>query len=260
MVLLTLVVVTVVTGLAHTTGLVGTIGPLTIMQVHVGAAVIASMLAVDHYRRHPVRPRRVDLDRRTFLRASAVMAGAGAIWVGLEGLIGAGRLPGGDRRFTGSHERGSFDPAAMPTTSWLDDATPRLDPAEWRVVVAGEARSLADLAAYPAETVDAVLDCTGGWHSEQAWTGIRLDRLIDGAGARSILVGSATGYRRRFPVEDLAHLWLATAVGGSPLSPGHGFPARLVAPGSRGFWWVKWVTEIAPSALPWWAQSPFPLT
>jgi 4-amino-4-deoxy-L-arabinose transferase-like glycosyltransferase len=117
LVLLALVVVTIVSGLAHATGLVRTIGPLTVMQVHVSAAVLASMLAIDHYRRHPVRPRQVDLDRRTFLRATAVIAGAGAAWVGLEGLIGAGRLPGGDRRFTGSHERGSFDPAAMPTTS-----------------------------------------------------------------------------------------------------------------------------------------------
>ena len=44
------------------------------------------------------------------------------------------------------------------------------------------------------------------------------------------------------------------------LSPGHGFPLRLVAPGRRGFWWVKWVERIETSATPWWWQSPFPLT
>ena len=37
-------------------------------------------------------------------------------------------------------------------------------------------------------------------------------------------------------------------------------PARIVAPGRRGFWWVKWVAEIRPSARPAWAQSIFPLT
>ena len=47
---------------------------------------------------------------------------------------------------------------------------------------------------------------------------------------------------------------------GRPLSHGHGFPARLVAPGRRGFWWVKWVTDIEVSDRPWWWQSPFPLT
>jgi len=49
-------------------------------------------------------------------------------------------------------------------------------------------------------------------------------------------------------------------VGGFPLSYGHGFPARIVAPGRRGFWWVKWVTSIQPSDRPPWAQSFFPLS
>jgi DMSO/TMAO reductase YedYZ molybdopterin-dependent catalytic subunit len=36
--------------------------------------------------------------------------------------------------------------------------------------------------------------------------------------------------------------------------------ARLVAPGRRGYWWVKWVTAVEPSSVPAWLQSPFPLT
>jgi DMSO/TMAO reductase YedYZ molybdopterin-dependent catalytic subunit len=55
-------------------------------------------------------------------------------------------------------------------------------------------------------------------------------------------------------------LLLATHVGGAPLSAGHGAPARLVAPGRRGFWWVKWVTAIDVTDEPWWWQPPFPLT
>ena len=52
---------------------------------------------------------------------------------------------------------------------------------------------------------------------------------------------------------------IALEVGGAPLSAGHGFPARLVAPGRRGFWWVKWVTDVRVEDAPWWRQSPFPL-
>ncbi|MGH2675460.1 MAG: molybdopterin-dependent oxidoreductase, partial [Actinomycetota bacterium] len=45
-----------------------------------------------------------------------------------------------------------------------------------------------------------------------------------------------------------------------PLDPGHGYPARIVAPGRRGFWWVKWVERVELSPVPWWWQWPFPLT
>lgn len=74
-----------------------------------------------------------------------------------------------------------------------------------------------------------------------------------------MVVTSRTGYARRFPVRDVPHLLLATGYEGRPLAARHGSPARLVAPGRRGFWWVKWVTGIEVSDLPWWRQSPFPL-
>jgi DMSO/TMAO reductase YedYZ molybdopterin-dependent catalytic subunit len=75
-----------------------------------------------------------------------------------------------------------------------------------------------------------------------------------------VVVTSATGYGRRFPLGERRRLLVATRVGGRPLAPGHGFPARLVAPGRRGFWWVKWVDRIEVSAGPPWWQPPFPLT
>jgi len=46
---------------------------------------------------------------------------------------------------------------------------------------------------------------------------------------------------------------------GVALAPGHGAPARLVAPGRRGFWWVKWVASIETVTGSDWWQSPFPL-
>ena len=73
-------------------------------------------------------------------------------------------------------------------------------------------------------------------------------------------VVSTAGYRRRFPAHEAGTLLLATHASGRPLSRGHGGPARIVAPGRRGFWWVKWVASIDVVDEPWWWQPPFPLT
>ena len=68
---------------------------------------------------------------------------------------------------------------------------------------------------------------------------------------------SSTGYARRLPLTD--DLLLATSMGGSPLTAGHGAPVRLVVPGRRGYHWVKWVERVEVVAGPWWAQPPLPL-
>ena len=109
----------------------------------------------------------------------------------------------------------------------------------------------------------AVIDCTGGWYSEQRWSGIGLDELLALAGptsdASSVTVRSATGYYRRFSMSEARSYILATHVGDAPLSRGHGFPARLVAPDKRGFEWVKWVEEIEVNDTSKWLQPPLPL-
>lgn len=246
-------------GLAHATGRVSRLGPLTTMQVHVGAALLALVLVVLHVRAHPVRIRRTDLGRRAFLSTTALAAAGTGAWFAWERVLRLGGLPGAERRFTGSHERGSFDPDRMPVTSWLDDRVQHIEVADWSLAVDGASLTLAQVEAAGLEDVTAVLDCTGGWYAEQVWTGVRLDRLVE-TDRRAVDVRSATGYGRRFPTRDLDRLWLVTRVGGAPLSAGHGFPARIVAPDRRGFWWVKWVTSIETTDRPWWAQLPFPAT
>jgi DMSO/TMAO reductase YedYZ molybdopterin-dependent catalytic subunit len=57
-------------------------------------------------------------------------------------------------------------------------------------------------------------------------------------------VESYTGYRWSFPLDEAPRLLLATHMSGEPLTHGHGAPVRLVAPGRRGFQWVKWVVRI----------------
>ena len=71
-----------------------------------------------------------------------------------------------------------------------------------------------------------------------------------------VRVISHTGYRLSFALADARRFLLATTVGDEQLSHEHGAPVRLVAPGRRGFEWVKWVVRIElhggpdPGALP----------
>lgn len=250
------VVAVLVSGVAHRAG-VREVGPLLVQQMHVGAAITALPLAAWHVVARPVRIRRADLSRRALLRGGLVVGAS---------TVATAVLPHASDRFTRSLERGSFDAAAMPITQWLDDGVPILERQRWRLIVAGRAWSLSDLEGLvdeSGERVAATLDCTGGWYAHQRWTGVRLDRLLAASGAeggRSLEMRSVTGYSRRFPASDGGRLLVAIAVMDRPLSPGHGGPARLVAPGRRGFWWVKWLESIEPSDTPWWWQPPFPLT
>ncbi|MGH2590159.1 MAG: molybdopterin-dependent oxidoreductase [Actinomycetota bacterium] len=259
--LATLVVVAVASGVAHAVGIwTGTLA----MQVHVGSALLTVPLVVWHVVARPVRPRRTDLSRRSLFRGAALAGGSLATLGALEGIVRLAGLPGSERRFTGSYEEGSFDPGSMPITQWLDDDVPAIDIDTWRLEVrrpdAVRVWTYGELSGFE-DDLRATLDCTGGWFAEQDWSGARLDRLLEAGGdVRSVLAVSATGYARRFPIADAPRILVATRVAGEPLSAGHGFPVRLVAPGRRGFWWVKWVVRIETSATPWWWQSPFPLT
>ena len=258
-----MVAVSVLAGILHSTGLLVSVGALSAMEVHVGAALAALPFVAWHVvaRRIPVRA--VDLSRRSLLRAGSLLASAGVIYAATEGAVRLAGLAGGERRFTGSYEYGSFQPDLLPVTQWMFDPVPAIDPANWRlaVVSAGAVRhwSHEELLAFD-DRVQATLDCTGGFYSTQDWSGVLLSRLLPReASAVSVHVRSVTGYDRRFAIEDAGRLLLATRLGGAVLAPGHGFPVRLVAADRRGYWWVKWVTAVTVEGLPTWWQLPFPV-
>ena len=235
-----LVVAAIAGGLLHAIrGFAPVLGLLP-MQIHVGAALAAAVLLAAHVLPYRHR-RRIDLGRRTALRGAVVAAGGLALWA---------LAPGRERRFTGSHEV-----SALPVTQWLFDPVLALEPTAWRLRLPAGALDLDALAALPQTTVRAVIDCTGGWWAEAEWRGVLLADL--GLPSTALDVVSATGYRRRLP--GPGGVLLATHVDGRPLPDGHGGPARLVVPGRRGFWWVKWVVALEPTDEPWWLQPPLPL-
>ena len=239
------VLISLVFGFVHSFGRPD-IGYVTAIDFHVGAAICVIPFVMWHVLARPSRLRRADLSRRNFLKGAA-LAGAS--------ILGVAALPAARRAPTGSYRSAS----AVPT-QWMFDSAPAVDIANWRLSVGGRQWSHEDVNRFD-DRVTAVLDCTGGWYSEQEWAGVWLSRLLPAGldGASSVYVRSVTGYGRRFDIGDAPRLLLATRLDGDTLESGHGFPVRLVVPGQRGFAWVKWVASVETDAAPWWWQPPFPL-
>ncbi|HLY32547.1 MAG TPA: molybdopterin-dependent oxidoreductase, partial [Ktedonobacterales bacterium] len=229
------------------------------------ALVALHMLA----RIRPLR-RRVVLGRRQALRFGALLAGGLVLWPAQQlanRLLG---LPGASRRFTGSYEAASYQGNVFPSTSWVADQPRPITSDGWRLTIGGAvahpltltytdlltlgANGLANPTPEQLDQLDALLDCTGGFYSAQHWRGVRVGRLLDHArsasGVTYVRFISVTGYRWSLPLAEARDALLATHLDDEPISDAHGFPVRLVAPGRRGFEWVKWVTRVEALTQP----------
>ena len=205
--------------------------------------------------------------RRFFLRLGGIGLGGLLLWTAAGRARALLAWSGATRRFTGSYETGSFS-GIFPAVSWIADRPAPVDVEEWQLSITGQVNRSLSLPLeqiLSLETVerDAILDCTGGWYSAQAWGGIPLATLLDLAGplpqAQSVTIRSVTGYQRRFALEEAGGFLLATMVAGRPLTHHHGFPIRLVAPGRRGYQWVKWIQSIRVNRTSHLLQPPLPL-
>src|SRR2546422_2822194 len=158
---------------------------------------------------------------------------------------------------------------------------PDIDPAAWRLRVAGNvARALElnldDIHARPRQTMAVTLECAGTgrarllprpisqpWLNEAVstaeWTGAPLAAILADAEPKPDTVelvftgadhGTEKGYEhdyaRSVAVADALRpeFLLAYEMNGRPLEPQHGFPLRLVVPGWYGMTHVKWLSRI----------------
>ena len=246
------------------------VGSWTVLSLHVALSLLLIPLFLAHLVLRWPRPSRADLlGRRAALRMLGLLAVGFAVLGAQEFLSALAAAPSkSNRRFTGSREEGSFAGNDHPVTNWLSDPIPRIEAGSWQLWIHGEIDSETTLSyeevlALGDAVWEATLDCTGGWYTDQHWSGVPVHALLERAGirneARSLLFRSSTGYVRRFSREEAADLLLATHVEDETLSAGHGFPLRLVAPGHRGYGWVKWVVELEVSSDPAWFKAPLPV-
>jgi len=122
----------------------------------------------------------------------------------------------------------------------------------------------------PAKDVTATLECGGngnpgfmGAIGNIKWTGTPLAPILKESGIKDDAVevafwGADSGkenvrdnqvtqhFARSLTIKNALRddILLCWAMNGQPLTPGHGFPLRLIVPGWYGVAWVKWLTQI----------------
>ena len=243
---------TIGTGIMWVFGYVPDLPVIQFLTVHVAFGLVLVVLMVAHQRTRFRPPSRADFDRRRTTMQYSVMLLAGAVTYRLQELINTTfNTPGEQRRLTGSREKSGSGNGAFPPTAWVADDPNPVERESYELTVRGAVDSPVELSygeLDPDTSREALLDCTSGWYTEQEWRGVAVGDLLDLADADDdathVRFVSVTGYRWSIPIDEARDTLLATHVGGERLSHGHGAPLRLVAPGRRGFQWVKWVERV----------------
>jgi DMSO/TMAO reductase YedYZ molybdopterin-dependent catalytic subunit len=136
-------------------------------------------------------------------------------------------------------------------------------PKDWRLRVDGLVAqpltlSLSEGDALGAHTHAADFVCDEGWMvPNQQWEGVAVAAILGRAGvqpAARFLKVYAADFTVLVPLEEALRggALLARRLNGTPLTPVHGAPLRLVAPGRACFDSVKWVDrlEVLAEAVP----------
>lgn len=220
--------------------------------VHLYAALAAVALVVQHLVRHLPRACRVVV--HTVATAPPAAADASRRHVLL--AAGLGLLAWGSLRTTRSTLAGAAatGPNDFPVTLTAGGAD-QPDADTWSLRVEGDVRTplVVDLAALRAAELREArysLDCVTGWSATRTWGGVSVRDLLDSAAPTGELLSavfvSTTGYEVALLREQLddRRTLVAFMTDGVDLTPEHGFPARVMAPGVIGEKCLKWVERI----------------
>lgn len=131
----------------------------------------------------------------------------------------------------------------------------QVDISAYRLVVDGAVENplsldYQDLLEYAPHSEVALLICPHTFADAAEWTGAPLSAVIQDAkplsGSVEATFTGMDGYEKVLSLEELTdrRAFLAYWINGSPLPLEHGYPLRLVAPGFRGYDWVKWLVHI----------------
>lgn len=218
------------------------------------ALILLIPLLVHVWQKWP-RPKVEDFtERRALLRGAGILATGIGGWVVVD-TVSLMQNRSQTVRFTGSRDRGQFTGNSFPITGEYADP---VNLEAWSLTITGlvsEPRTFtyADLRAMAQETRTATIDCTLGWYSTQHWTGVPLADLMSDIevlpAATTIVLKATTKFGHIYPLTQLDQMLLATHVGDEPLAHWHGFPLRAVVPNMRGWYWVKWLTEVHFAAI-----------
>ncbi|MFI6940764.1 molybdopterin-dependent oxidoreductase [Streptomyces sp. NPDC050418] len=206
-----------------------------------------------HWRRRSEATLRIGdaADRRSFVLAVAAAAGAVTLTTVGQSLTPLRRFD----LFAPRHP--DHGPQGLPVNKTAASAgTDRIDGSTWHLDVTGPrpyTLTLDELRALPQHESELPIACVEGWSKTAHWRGVRIRDLLERAGApassRVRVTSAQTGgaYRvmemgRRYAEDPLT--LLALELNGEPLSPDHGFPARIIAPNRPGVWQTKWVTKV----------------
>jgi DMSO/TMAO reductase YedYZ molybdopterin-dependent catalytic subunit len=152
--------------------------------------------------------------------------------------------------------QGLLPPGQSLTLKWPVlhyGSVPAFDPETWDLRVLGLVDSPLKLNwkefnALPKIQRDSDFHCVTRWSRfDNHWEGVAfrelLGRVHPRSGAAYVLVHAEQGYTANVPLADLdrEEVLLATHHDGTPLTPEHGYPVRLIVPHLYAWKSVKWI-------------------